>query len=153
MNKLKSIPRAWVLMNGVFFLLLMVTRPVFAADSIDIDSLISSLPAGWAGGVTAVFIVLYAIAQLRAVLPPSVTDKIPSVVMMVLDFVAANYKHARNASVAKQVTDTAKAAGATDDEYRVAVETAKNRGELRGSRIESAGDYPGNDHPGSKDAQ
>lgn len=152
MNGLKRITRGWVLMNGVFFLLLTVMRPAFAADSVDIDSLISSLPAGWASGVTVVFIVLYAVAQLRAVLPPAVTDRIPGIVMVVLDFVAANYKHARNASVVSKAAEMSKA-GVTDDGYRVAVETAKNLGELRGNRIESAGDNPGADHPGSKDAR
>lgn len=152
MNGLKRITRGWVLMNGVFFLLLTVMRPAFAADSVDIDSLISSLPAGWASGVTVVFIVLYAVAQLRAVLPPAVTDRIPGIIMVVLDFVAANYKHARNASVASKAAEMSKA-GVTDDGYRVAVETAKNLGELRGNRIESAGDDPGTDHPGSKDAR
>lgn len=153
MNGLKRITRGWVLMNGVFFLLLTVMRPAFAADSVDIDSLISSLPAGWASGVTVVFIVLYAVAQLRAVLPPAVTDRIPGIVMLVLDFVAANYKHARNASVASKAMESGKVAGRTDAEYRVVVETAKNQGELRGNRIESAGDNPGADHPGSKDAR
>ena len=94
---------------------------------------------------------LYAVAQLRAVLPPSVTNKIPTVVMKILDFVAANYAHARNAdAVSKAAKEAAKAEGPSDDEYRVMVETAKNKGELRGSRIESAGDYPGDDRPGSK---
>lgn len=152
MNGLKRITRAWVLMNGVFFLLLTVTRPAFAADSVDIDSLLSILPAGWASGVTGVFIVLYAVAQLRAVLPPAVTDRIPGIVMVVLDFVAANYKHARNASVVSKAAEMSKA-GATDDGYRVAIETAKNQGELRGNRIESAGDAPGAAHPGSKGTQ
>lgn len=150
MSKLKGMARAWVVMNGVFLLLLTMASPAFAADSIDLNSLISSLPAGWISGVTGVFIVLYAIAQLRAVLPPSVTDKIPRVVMLVLDFVAANYKHARNAETKPSPGKVGKVSGATDDEYRSAVETAKNQGELRGSRIESAGTSSGNNNSGSK---
>lgn len=150
MNKLKGIARSWVVMNGVFFLLLSVANSAFAADSVDINSLINGLPAGWISGVTGIFIVLYAIAQLRAVLPPSVTDKIPRVIMLVLDFVAANYKHARNAETKPPVSKDEKSPGETDAEYRTAVETAKNQGELRGSRIESAGTSSGNNNPGSK---
>ncbi|WP_181960714.1 hypothetical protein, partial [Klebsiella pneumoniae] len=112
----------------------------------DLDSILRALPAGWASGVTAVFIVLYAVAQLRAVLPPSVTKRIPTVVMKILDLVAANYAHARNAdAISKVARDAGKAKGPSDVDYRVMVETAKNNGELRGSRIESAGDYPGDD--------
>ena len=129
----------------------MATQPALASDSLDLDSIINALPAGWGSVVAGVFIVLYAVAQLRAVLPPSVTNKIPTVIMKILDFVAANYAHARNAdAVSKAAKEAAKAEGPSDDEYRVMVETAKNKGELRGSRIESAGDYPGDDRPGSK---
>ncbi|MCP5592198.1 hypothetical protein NL301_27635, partial [Klebsiella pneumoniae] len=86
-----------LLMNGAFVLLVMATQPAMANESqslgLDLDSILSALPAGWASGVTAVFIVLYAVAQLRAVLPPSVTKRIPTVVMKILDLVAANYAH------------------------------------------------------------
>jgi hypothetical protein len=48
----------------------MATQPAMANESqnlgLDLDSILSALPAGWASGVTAVFIVLYAVAQLRA---------------------------------------------------------------------------------------
>ncbi|EBX0279824.1 hypothetical protein ZM01_003902 [Salmonella enterica subsp. enterica serovar Oranienburg] len=151
MKSLKRMAKAWLLMNVTFALLVMATQPALASDSLDFDSIINALPAGWGSVVAGVFIVLYAVAQLRAVLPPSVTNKIPTVVMKILDFVAANYAHARNAdAVSKAAKEAAKAEGPSDDEYRVMVETAKNKGELRGSRIESAGDYPGDDRPGSK---
>ncbi|AXZ45980.1 hypothetical protein AM363_02865 (plasmid) [Citrobacter freundii] len=151
MKSLKRMVKAWLLMNVTFALLVMATQPALASDSLDLDSIINALPAGWGSVVAGVFIVLYAVAQLRAVLPPSVTNKIPTVVMKILDFVAANYAHARNAdAVSKAAKEAAKAEGPSDDEYRVMVETAKNKGELRGSRIESAGDYPGDDRPGSK---
>ncbi|EBK3072084.1 TPA: hypothetical protein ACNVTV_004727 [Citrobacter freundii] len=151
MKSLKRMAKAWLLMNVTFALLVMATQPALASDSLDLDSIINALPAGWGSVVAGVFIVLYAVAQLRAVLPPSVTNKIPTVVMKILDFVAANYAHARNAdAVSKAAKEAAKAEGPSDDEYRVMVETAKNKGELRGSRIESAGDYPGDDRPGSK---
>lgn len=151
MNGLKRMAKAWLLMNVTFALLVMATQPALASDNLDLDSIINALPAGWGSVVAGVFIVLYAVAQLRAVLPPSVTNKIPTVVMKILDFVAANYAHARNADVvSKAAKEAAKAEGPSDDEYRVMVETAKNKGELRGSRIESAGDYPGDDRPGSK---
>lgn len=72
-------------------------------------------------------------------------------VMKILDLVAANYAHARNAdAISKVARDAGKAKGPSDVDYRVMVETAKNNGELRGSRIESAGDYHGDDRPGSK---
>lgn len=151
MKSLKRMAKAWLLMNVTFALLVMATQPALASDSLDLDSIINALPAGWGSVVAGVFIVLYAVAQLRAVLPPSVTNKIPTVVMKILDFVAANYAHARNAdALSKAAKEAAKAEGPSDDEYRVMVETAKNKGELRGSRIESAGDYPGDDRPGSK---
>ncbi|MFH2431902.1 hypothetical protein [Citrobacter freundii] len=151
MKNLKRMAKAWLLMNVTFALLVMATQPALASDNLDLDSIINALPAGWGSIVAGVFIVLYAVAQLRAVLPPSVTNKIPTVVMKILDFVAANYAHARNAdAVSKAAKEAAKAEGPSDDEYRVMVETAKNKGELRGSRIESAGDYPGDDRPGSK---
>lgn len=151
MKSLKRMAKAWLLMNVIFALLVMATQPALASDNLDLDSIINALPAGWGSVVVGVFIVLYAVAQLRAVLPPSVTNKIPTVVMKILDFVAANYAHARNAdAVSKAAKEAAKAEGPSDDEYRVMVETAKNKGELRGSRIESAGDYPGDDRPGSK---
>ncbi|HEE9875979.1 TPA: hypothetical protein R8G32_004218 [Citrobacter braakii] len=151
MKSLKRMAKAWLLMNVTFALLVMATQPALASDNLDLDSIINALPAGWGSIVAGVFIVLYAVAQLRAVLPPSVTNKIPTVVMKILDFVAANYAHARNAdAVSKAAKEAAKAEGPSDDEYRVMVETAKNKGELRGSRIESAGDYPGDDRPGSK---
>ncbi|ELM6926420.1 hypothetical protein RYH56_004564 [Citrobacter freundii] len=151
MKSLKRMAKAWLLMNVTFALLVMATQPALASDSLDLDSIINALPAGWGSVVAGVFIVLYAVAQLRAVLPPSVTNKIPTVIMKILDFVAANYAHARNAdAVSKAAKEAAKAEGPSDDEYRVMVETAKNKGELRGSRIESAGDYPGDDRPGSK---
>nr|EKY0314749.1 hypothetical protein [Citrobacter freundii] len=151
MKSLKRMAKAWLLMNVTFALLVMATQPALASDNLDLDSIINALPAGWGSVVAGVFIVLYAVAQLRAVLPPSVTNKIPTVVMKILDFVAANYAHARNAdAVSKAAKEAAKAEGPSDDEYRVMVETAKNKGELRGSRIESAGDYPGDDRPGSK---
>lgn len=158
MNSLKRMAKAWLLMNGAFALLVMATQPAMANESqslgLDLDSILSALPAGWASGVTAVFIVLYAVAQLRAVLPPSVTKRIPTVVMKILDLVAANYAHARNAdAISKVARDAGKANGPSDVDYRVMVETAKNNGELRGSRIESAGDYPGDDRPGSKSPQ
>lgn len=73
MNSLKRMAKAWLLMNGAFVLLVMATQPAMANESqnlgLDLDSILSALPAGWASGVTAVFIVLYAVAQLRAVLP------------------------------------------------------------------------------------
>ncbi|MCU6185685.1 MULTISPECIES: hypothetical protein [Citrobacter freundii complex] len=151
MKSLKRMAKAWLLMNVTFALLVMATQPALASDNLDLDSIINALPTGWGSVVAGVFIVLYAVAQLRAVLPPSVTNKIPTVVMKILDFVAANYAHARNAdAVSKAAKEAAKAEGPSDDEYRVMVETAKNKGELRGSRIESAGDYPGDDRPGSK---
>lgn len=151
MKSLKRMAKAWLLMNVTFALLVMATQPALASDNLDLDSIINALPAGWGSVVAGVFIVLYAVAQLRAVLPPSVTNKIPTVVMKILDFVAANYAHASNAdAVSKAAKEAAKAEGPSDDEYRVMVETAKNKGELRGSRIESAGDYPGDDRPGSK---
>lgn len=151
MKSLKRMAKAWLLMNVTFALLVMATQPALASDSLDLDSIINAMPAGWGSVVAGVFIVLYAVAQLRAVLPPSVTSKIPTVIMKILDFVAANYAHARNAdAVSKAAKEAAKAEGPSDDEYRVMVETAKNKGELRGSRIESAGDYPGDDRPGSK---
>ncbi|MDN4360208.1 hypothetical protein OA801_21565 [Citrobacter portucalensis] len=151
MKSLKRMAKAWLLMNVTFALLVMATQPALASDNLDLHSIINALPAGWGSVVAGVFIVLYAVAQLRAVLPPSVTNKIPTVVMKILDFVAANYAHARNAdAVSKVAKEAAKAEGPSDDEYRVMVETAKNKGELRGSRIESAGDYPGDDRPGSK---
>ena len=154
MKSLKRMAKAWLLMNATFALLVMATQPALASDSLDLDSIINALPAGWVSGVTGVFIVLYAVAQLRAVLPPAVTNKIPTVIMKILDFVAANYAHARNAdALSKGVREAAKAKGPSDEEYRVMVETAKNNGELRGSRIESAGDYPGDDRPGSKSTQ
>ena len=158
MNSLKRMAKAWLLMNGAFVLLVMATQPAMANESqglgLDLDSILRALPAGWASGVTAVFIVLYAVAQLRAVLPPSVTKRIPTVVMKILDLVAANYAHARNAdAISKVARDAGKAKGPSDVDYRVMVETAKNNGELRGSRIESAGDYPGDDRPGSKSPQ
>ena len=147
MNKIKRIAKSWALMNAVFIVLVCATRPAAAADGLDLDSFINALPAGWASGVTAVFIVLYAVAQLRALLPPSVTSKIPTVIMKLLDFVAANYAHARNAP---PETD-AKTIQASNAEYRSIVETAKNNGELRsGNRIESAGTNPGVNRPGSK---
>lgn len=151
MKSLKRMAKAWLLMNVTFALLVMATQPALASDSLDLDSIINAMPAGWGSVVAGVFIVLYAVAQLRAVLPPSVTSKIPTVIMKILDFVAANYAHARNAdAVSKAAKEAAKAEGPSDDEYRVMVETAKNKGELRGSRIESAGDYPGDDRPGGK---
>ena len=154
MNSLKRMAKAWLLMNATFALLVMVTRPALASDGLNLDSIIDALPPGWASGVTGVFIVLYAVAQLRAVRPPAVTNKIPSVIMKVLDFVSANYAHARNAdAISKAARDAGKGNGLSDDKYRVIVETAKNNGELRGSRIESAGDYPGDDRPGSKSPQ
>ncbi|AOO60016.1 hypothetical protein AN237_26035 (plasmid) [Raoultella ornithinolytica] len=154
MNSLKRMAKAWLLMNTAFVLLVMATRPALAGDGLDLDSILNILPPGWASGVTGVFIVLYALAQLRAVLPPAVTKKIPAVIMTVLDFVAANYAHARNAdAISKAARDAGKGNGLTDSQYRVMVETAKNNGELRGSRIESAGDYPGDDRPGSKSPQ
>lgn len=154
MNSLKRMAKAWLLMNAAFVLLVMATRPALAGDGLDLDSILNILPPGWASGVTGVFIVLYALAQLRAVLPPAVTNKIPAVIMKVLDFVAANYAHARNAdAISKAARDAGKGNGLTDSQYRVMVETAKNNGELRGSRIESAGDYPGDDRPGSKSLQ
>ncbi|EHG3868838.1 hypothetical protein J1K84_004623, partial [Salmonella enterica subsp. enterica serovar 4,[5],12:b:-] len=97
MNSLKRMAKAWLLMNTVFAVLIIATQPALASDEFSVDSIIKALPAGWASVVTGVFIVLYAVAQLRAVLPPSVTNKIPAVIMKVLDFVAANYAHARNA--------------------------------------------------------
>ncbi|HAE4738814.1 TPA_asm: hypothetical protein GND48_004034 [Salmonella enterica subsp. houtenae serovar 41:z4,z23:-] len=154
MNSLKRMAKAWLLMNTVFAVLIIATQPALASDEFSVDSIIKALPAGWASVVTGVFIVLYAVAQLRAVLPPSVTNKIPAVIMKVLDFVAANYAHARNAdAINKAAHDAGKENGLSDDEYRVMVETAKNKGELRGSRIESAGDYSGDDRPGSKSTQ
>ncbi|HDZ1816690.1 TPA: hypothetical protein RRY94_003491 [Vibrio cholerae] len=151
MNSLKRMAKAWLLMNGAFVLLVLATQPAMANEGLDLDSILSSLPPGWAGGVTGVFIVLYAVAQLRAVLPPALTNKIPTVIMKILDFVAANYAHARNAdAISKVAREAGKAEGPSDDNFRVMVETAKNKGELRGSRIESAGDYPGDDRPDSK---
>ncbi|WP_308324433.1 hypothetical protein, partial [Klebsiella pneumoniae] len=107
-----------------FVLLVMATQPAMANESqslgFDLDSILSALPAGWASGVTAVFIVLYAVAQLRAVLPPSVTKRIPTVVMKILDLVAANYAHARNAdAISKVARDAGKAKGPSDVDYRV----------------------------------
>ncbi|HCT9390121.1 MULTISPECIES: hypothetical protein [Enterobacteriaceae] len=154
MNSLKRIAKAWLLMNVTFGLLIFATQPALASDDYDLDSLIHLLPPGWASGVTGVFIVLYAVAQLRAVLPPSVTGRIPVVIMKILDFVAANYAHARNADAASKVAqEAARANGPSDDEFRVMVETAKNKGELRGSRIESAGTDTGDDGSGSKNPQ
>lgn len=153
MNTMKKIARAWALMSATFALLAIATRPAWASASLDIDSIIGALPAGWASSATGVFIVLYAVAQLRAVMPPAITSRIPLVLMKVLDFVAANYGHARNAdAISKAAKDAAQGTGPTDVDYRVMVETAKNKGEMRGSRIESAGDRPGDDRPGSKSA-
>lgn len=154
MNSLKKIARSWALMSATFLLLVTASSPAFAFDNLDIDALIKALPEGWTSGVTAVFIVLYAVAQLRAVMPPALTNKIPVLVIKVLDFVAANWRHARNAEAVTKVAESAtRANGPSDKEYRTMVETAKNKGELRsGSRIESAGDHPGNDRPGSKSA-
>lgn len=154
MKNLKRMARAWLLMNAAFALLVIATRPAMASDGFDLESIIGLLPPGWASGVTGVFIVLYAVAQLRAVLPPAVTRRIPAIIMKVLDFVSANYAHARNADAVTQAArDAAKGVGPSDDDYRVMVETAKNKGELRGNRIESAGDYPGDDRPGNKSPQ
>lgn len=152
MNNLKKIARSWAVMSAVFLVLVAASQPAYALENIDIEQLINTLPAGWSAAVTGVFVVLYAVAQLRALMPPSLTSRIPWVVMKVLDFVAANWRHARNAdAVKKTVIDAAQARGPSDDEFRTVVETAKNKGELRGgSRIESAGDYPGDDRPGSK---
>ena len=152
MNNLKKIARSWAVMSTVFLVLVAASQPAYAFENIDIESLINTLPAGWSAAVTGVFVVLYAVAQLRALMPPSLTSRIPWVVMKVLDFVAANWRHARNADDVKKVsTDAAQAKGPSDAEFRTVVETAKNNGELRGgSRIESAGDHPGDDRPGSK---
>ncbi|QLW43867.1 hypothetical protein [Citrobacter sp. RHBSTW-00524] len=110
MKSLKRMAKAWLLMNVTFALLVMATQPALASDSLDLDSIINALPAGWGSVVAGVFIVLYAVAQLRAVLPPSVTSKIPTVIMKILDFVAANYAHARNAdAVSKAAKEAAKA--------------------------------------------
>lgn len=154
MNSLKRMARAWILMNAAFALLVIATRPAMASDGFDLDSVIGLLPPGWASGVTGVFIVLYAVAQLRAVLPPAVTRRIPAVIMKMLDYVSANYAHARNADAVTQAArNAAKNDVPSDDDYRVMVETAKNKGELRGNRIESAGDYPGDDRPGRQNSQ
>lgn len=154
MNSLKKAARAWAVMSAAFLLLAAATRPAFALDGMDIDTLISALPAGWANGITGVFVVLYAVAQLRALMPPALTSRIPLVVMKMLDFVAANWRHARNAdALKKEAASAAQANGRSDADYRTMVETAKNKGELRsGSRIESAGDNPGAVRPGSKSA-
>lgn len=154
MNNIKKAARSWAVFGATFLLLAAASTPAYAFDNVDIESLISALPPGWSAAVTAIFIVLYAVAQLRALMPPALTGKIPSVIMAVLDFVAANWRHARNADAVKKVaTDAAQANGPSDQQYRTMVETAKNNGELRnGSRIESAGDHPGADRPGSKNA-
>lgn len=154
MNSLKKVARAWAVMSAVFLVLVVASRPAYALDSLDIDALINVLPAGWASGVTGIFVVLYAVAQLRALMPPALTSRIPGVVMKVLDFVAANWRHARNAdALKKEAASAAQALGRSDADYRTMVETAKNNGEMRsGSRIESAGDNPGAVRPGSKSA-
>lgn len=153
MKSLKKMARAWVVMNAVFLLLVAATQPAFAFDGSEIDSLIDLLPPGWASSAAAVCAVLYALAQLRALLPPAVTDRIPAVIMKLLDFVAANWRHARNADIKKAAIDAARANSQSDAQYRTVVETAKANGELRsGSRIESAGDNPGVNRPGSKSA-
>ncbi|MDP0971037.1 hypothetical protein Q6294_29265, partial [Klebsiella pneumoniae] len=65
------------------------------------------------------------------------------VVMKILDLVAADYAHSRNAdAISKVARDAWKAKGPSDVDYRVMVETAKNNGELSGSLIESGCDYP-----------
>lgn len=47
-------------------------------------------------------------------------------VMKILDLVAANYAHARNAdAISKVARDAGKAKGPSDVDYRVMVETAK----------------------------
>lgn len=150
MNSFKHMLKSWTLINAVFLLLVVTTQPALADSSFDITDLTASLPSGWAEGVTAVIALLYVIAQIRAVLPPSVTNRIPSVVMIALDFIAANYRHTRN--VASPAKPEPVAAAPDNDDYRVTHETAKNKGELRGNSIESAGANPGNRSSDNKSA-
>lgn len=143
MNSFKSIAKSWLVLNAVFLLLIAATRPALADANFDISDIAASLPHGWAEGVTALLAVLYGIAQVRAVLPPSLTSRVPMVIMKALDFISANYRHASNQTGAESKKwDRGPIA---DGKYQVARETAKNKGEMRGSSIESAGDHLGDD--------
>ncbi|KON62619.1 hypothetical protein KOEU_38920 [Komagataeibacter europaeus] len=149
---MKAMFKGWLTLVSVFGLLVVVMDPARADMSTDLTDVISSLPPGfvaWLGVITGV---LYALAQLRAVLPPSVTARIPSILMRLLDLVAANYKHARNVAPAKVADSVDWDRGPSNDEYRQIVETAKSEGKVRGSRIENSGDSPGVDNSGRKGA-
>lgn len=151
---MKAMFKAWVVLVSVFGLLVVAMDPARADVGTDLTDIISTLPPGmvtWLGVITGV---LYLIAQMRAVLPPSVTNRIPPVLMKLLDLVAANYKHASNGFTKPESVVENWDHGPTekDGKYRAVVETAKNEGKLRGSSIENSGDSPGADNPGRKNA-
>ncbi|WP_276851018.1 hypothetical protein [Enterobacter oligotrophicus] len=149
---IKAIIRGLLLFSAVFLLLVVATRPALAETGL--QDVMNSLPDGWGAWITGCGIVLYAIAQLRAVMPPSLTSRIPGIIMKLLDYVAANYKHARNAELPRGGDVRASIQpGQVNTDYRVLVETAKREGKLRGSSIENAGDYSGADRAGSKGAE
>ncbi len=145
---IKAIIRGLLLFSAVFLLLVVATRPALAETGL--QDVMNSLPPGWGAWITGCGIVLYAIAQLRAVMPPALTSRIPGLIMKLLDYVAANYKHARNAEQPKGGDATSIQPGQINTDYRVLVETAKREGKLRGSSIENAGDQSGVDRAGSK---
>ncbi|NSL16630.1 hypothetical protein HTE05_23805 [Serratia marcescens] len=149
---MKAMFKGWLTLVSVFGLLVVVMDPARAEVSTDLADVISALPPGFAAWLGVITGVLYALAQLRAVLPPRITDRIPTILMKLLDLVAANYKHARNVPSAPAGDRDDWDRGPSDDKFREIVETAKAEGKIRGSRIENSRDSPGIDNPGRKGA-
>ncbi|WP_262242029.1 hypothetical protein [Serratia liquefaciens] len=149
---MKAMFKGWLTLVSVFGLLVVVMDPARADMSTDLTDVIGALPPGFAAWLGVITGVLYALAQLRAVLPPSITARIPSILMRLLDLVAANYKHARNVAPAPVADSDEWDRGPNNDKYRQVVETAKSEGKIRGSRIENSGDSLGADNPRRKDA-
>ncbi|MBA5234769.1 hypothetical protein H2Y56_22060 [Pectobacterium aroidearum] len=150
---MKTMFKAWLVLVSVFGLLVVVMTPAQAQAAGDLSVIIDALPPGFAVWIGVITTVLYALAQLRAFLPPSVTNRIPTLLMKLLDIVAANYKHAQNTPSASNEPVERRDRGPNDDaKYRQAVETAKTQGKVRGSSIENSSDTAGVNPAGSKEA-
>lgn len=151
---MKTMFKAWMVLVSVFGLLVVVMTPAQAQAAGDLSVIIDALPAGFAVWIGVITTVLYAFAQLRAFLPPSVTSRIPTLLMKLLDIVAANYKHAQNtpSPASNEPVERRDHGPNVDAKYRQTVETAKSQGKLRGSSIENSSDSAGANPAGSKEA-